>query len=104
MENIFWTGFSNGPRHEVISEIQNIVSRYGAIVDFKQFSDISLSLCIEIEELKIDSLRAELNQILGLDQSEAFNSVSKKERTIYLNITFNKGSGNLKIEVPAVPG
>jgi hypothetical protein len=104
MENIFWTGFSNGQRHEVICEIQNIVSRYGAIVDFKQFSDISLSLCIEIEELKIDSLRAELNQILGLDQSEAFNSESKKERTIYLNITFNKGSGNLKIEVPAVPG
>ena len=63
MDNIFWTAFSNDERHSAINKIQNMVSKYGAIVDVHFFSDISLSLTVEIEEFKIDKLYDELTKI-----------------------------------------
>ena len=104
MENIFWTGFSADERHSAINKIQSVVSKYGDIVDVHLFSDISLSMTIEIEEHVIDKLYDELSKIIGVQKPEYLNSISKKERTIYLNITFVKGTGSLKIEVPSVPG
>jgi hypothetical protein len=104
MENIFWTGFSDDERHSAIDKIQSVVSKYGDVVDVHLFSDISLSFTIEIEEFKIDKLYDELTKIIGIQKPEFLNSISKNERTIYLNITFSKGTGNLRIEVPSVPG
>ena len=104
MENIFWTGFSHDERHSAIDKIQSVVSQYGDVVDVHLFSDISLSMAIEIEEFKIDKLYDGLTKIIGIQKPEYLNSISKKERTIYLNITFVNGTGNLKIEVPSVPG
>ena len=103
MENIFWTEFSDDERHSAINKIQSVVSKYGDVVNVHLFSDISLSMTIEIEELKIDQLYDELANIIGVQKPENLNSITKKERTIYLNITFTKGTGNLKIEVPSVP-
>lgn len=104
MENIFWTGLSDNERHSVIDKIQRIVSKYGDIVDVHLFSDVSLSMTIEIEEFKIDKLYDELTKILRVQRLKSLNSISKKERTIYLNITFSKGTGDLRIKVPSVPG
>lgn len=104
MEHIFWTGFSNDERHAAISQIQQVVSTYGDIIDVHLFSDLSLSMTIEIEEFKVDKLYDELTGEISMQKWESLNSVSNKERTVYLNITFAKGTGKLKIEVPAVPG
>lgn len=104
MDNIFWTGYSNDERHSSMSIIKRVVAKYGDIVDFKFFSDISLTMVIEIEEFKIDKLYDELADNIGIDKFEYLNSISKKERTVYLNVTFSKGTGNLIIEVPSVPG
>ena len=60
MENIFWTGYSNDERHTAINKIQSVVSKYGDLVDFKLFSDISLSMTIEIEEFKIENMSREM--------------------------------------------
>ncbi|MBP6810370.1 MAG: hypothetical protein KA138_02545 [Saprospiraceae bacterium] len=104
MDNIFWTGYSNDERHSSMSTIKSIVAKYGDIVDFKLFSDISLSMVIEIEESNIDKLYNELADTIAIDTFEYLNSMSRKERTVYLNVTFTKGTGNLIVEVPAVPG
>lgn len=104
MENIFWTGFSDDERHSAINEIQSVISKYGDLVDVHFFSDISLTMTIEIEEFKIDKLYDELTKIIGVQKPEYLNSISNKKRTVYINITFAKGTGNLKIEVPSVPG
>lgn len=104
MSNIFWTGYSAEERHAAIDKIQRVVSKYGDVVDVHLFSDISLSMTIEIEEFKIDTLYDELNSVIEIQKPANLNSVSKKERILYLNITFTKGTGNLKIEVPSVPG
>jgi hypothetical protein len=104
MENIFWSGFTNKERHAAIDEINRVISRHGDVVDIHLFSDISMSMTIEIEELKIDRLYEALSQPIGLEKFNPLNSNSKRERKIYLNITFTKGTGDLKIEVPSVPG
>ena len=104
MEHIFWTGYSNEDRQSSMQTIKNVVAKYGDIVDFKLFSDISLSMVIEIEEFKIDKLYDELADHIGIDKFEYLNSNFKKERTVYLNVSFSKGTGNLMIEVPSVPG
>jgi hypothetical protein len=104
MKTIFWTGYCNDERYGAINKIKSIISEYGALVDFKLFSDISLSIKIEIIELNIDNLYNALSQTMGIDKFEYLNSNSRKEIIVYLNITFNKGTGNLKIEVPSVPG
>ncbi len=104
MDNIFWTGYSNDERHSSMSTIKSIVAKYGDIVDFKLFSDISLSMVIEMEESNIDKLYNELADNIAIDTFEYLNSMSRKERTVYLNVTFTKGTGNLMVEVPAVPG
>ena len=104
MDNIFWTGYSNDERHSSMNTVKMVVAKYGDIVDFNFFSDISLTMAIEIEEFKIDNLYDELVKNIGMDKFEYLNSNSKKERKVYLNITFTKGTGNLIIEVPSVPG
>ena len=104
MENIFWTGYSYDERHSSMIAIQGVVAKYGDIVDINLFSDISLTMRIEIDEFKIDGLYDELSAIMGMDKFEKLHSISKKERTVYMNISFTRGTGNLIIEVPSVPG
>lgn len=104
MTNIFWTGYCNHERIVATSEIEKIINSYGYITDFKQFSDISLSIMIELEEFKIDNLFNALKSYMSLNDFEKINSFSNRERLIFLNITFVKGTGDLRIEIPAIPG
>ncbi len=104
MENIFWKGYSKEERHTSIDTIKSVVTRYGDIVDFKFFSDVSLTMIIEIQEFKIDQLYKELEKNIGIENFQYLNSSSTKERTVFLNITFSKSTGNLNIETPSVPG
>ncbi len=68
------------------------------------FSDIAISMIIEIEEFKVDSLFDELTSYMKMNEFEYISTDSKKECIILLNVTFTKGTGDLRIEVPAVPG
>lgn len=104
MNVIFWTGYCNYERVVAISEIEKIINNYGYISDFKHFSDISLSIKIELEELNIDKLFNALNDFMNINDFEKINSSSNRERIIFLNVTFVKGTGNLRIEIPAIPG
>ena len=104
MNSLFWTGYCSAPRHEAIHEIQQVISGFGNVTDFKFFSDISITLIIEIKESNIDDLFVNLSNLISMDRNEPLNSNAQKERTIFLNICFAQGTGDLKIEVPAVPG
>lgn len=104
MQNIFWTAYTDKDRHAAISQIQSVVAQYGDLVDIRLFSDISINMTIEIEECKIDKLYEALAIIIAIDKSDLMNSISIKERIIYLNISFSKATGDLKQEVPSVPG
>lgn len=104
MENIFWTGFSNGDRPAAMLEISGIVSAFGDLVNIHLFSDLAVNLTIEIEEAKIDLLYDALKNVISMHPHYYLHSAAKRERKVYLNITFSAGTGNLRIEVPAVPG
>lgn len=103
-EALHWKGFCNRDRNEAIYEIERIVSQYGFITDHHMFSDMELSLKIEIAEHNVQKLYTGLKSYLTMDDVGNLASESPKERSILLNITFVKSSGNLRIEVPAVPG
>lgn len=70
------------------------------------FSDLALSLSIEIEEREIEGLHKALSTISNLSEFDV-NSIraeSEKDWTIFLNISFSDGTGNLAQEVPDVLG
>jgi hypothetical protein len=104
MHTIFWTGFSNKTRIAAMGEIETVIRKYGFITDSKLFSDVSVSLKIEVNERRIDELHNALNELLTLNDIDKLNSLSDAERVIFLNITFLKATGYLRIEAPAIPG
>jgi len=104
MESFFWTAYSNNDRIASIIEIEKVIGSFGIITDFKQFSDIYISVKIEIEECKILELFKNLEHIIDIDKIEQQFSISNRERVIFLNITFTHATGDLRIETPAVPG
>jgi len=104
MKRFFLTGYYSKERTTGVSEIERIINQTGFIVDFKMFSDISLSLTIEIEERKVDRLCDDLQTIMSLNSFNKLNLNSESECVVFLNITFTKGTGDLKIEVPSIPG
>lgn len=104
LKTIFWTGYCNKERIVATYEIEKIVNNYGYITDFKQYSDLSIMLKIELEELKIAPLHRALGRYISMNDTETPDSASEAERVIFLNLTFTCGTGDLRIETPAVPG
>jgi len=104
MEILFWSGITNEERHSAIDSIQDVIKKYGDIVDFKMFSDMSLSIKLEVAESRINALYCNLNENLSMKAFTLINPISNTERIVFLNVSFGKGTGNLTIEVPSVPG
>lgn len=102
-----WQAYTNGDRNTVIEQIkETILFSDGYIVNFKMFSDIALSINVEIAENKLLMLHQALGGIVRISnfEDEGINSKSLKEWIVYLHISFSSGTGNLKIEVPQIPG
>jgi len=108
MQNkLSWEAFSNDERNKVIEELKNTISSSaGYIISFNMFSDLALALSIEIEENKIKTLHTALSLILKISDLDLYkvNMESKKEWLINMNISFSRGKGKLKQEIPEVPG
>lgn len=102
-----WEGFSTHDRIEGIERIKDAISRNDAyILNFNMFSDLALSLSIEIEENRIMDLHTALKKIITVSDIDVEKMISTSQRAwlIFLNISFSKGAGKLKTDVPAVPG
>lgn len=103
-KNIKWEAYTNKNRHEMINKIQTMIMDHdGFIINFNRFSDMVLTLNIEIEENKIPGLYKDLSTISSLASNNSKNlhaniTDSRKECSLFLNITFKSGSGNLEIE------
>lgn len=81
-----------------------MVNKHGFIIDYKRFSDVSISMSIETEKRKVCSLYEALKEYMRVDDFEEFESNSSKECLVLLNVTFTKSTGDMKIDVPAIPG
>ena len=74
-------------------------------MNFNMFSDLAITFSIEIPENRIIELHNALKSILKISDIESKHAIaqSKKEWLIFMNISFSKGTGELKIEKPEVP-
>lgn len=107
IKKLNWQAFSNDERNKVIEELKEIISNNdGYIINFNMFSDLALSLNIEIEENRILELYKALTHILNVSDFDTknINFESRKEWLIFMNISFSIGKGELKKEIPSVPG
>jgi hypothetical protein len=102
--NLFWKAYARRDRRETIENIRMAVSLYGSIVDAKPFSDISLTLVIEVEERRIEELYQALESQLVLDAYGLSGMDSEREVVVYLNVNFPLATGDLRHETPAFPG
>ncbi len=103
----YWEGVTNKGRTEAINEIKDIISNNsGSIISFNRFSDMALSLMLEVEANKVNILFDILNKymtVTGLS-NESGNTNSMQDITVFFYITFGKSTGDLSIEIPQVPG
>jgi len=106
-KKLSWEAFSNEDRNMVIEAIKNAISNCdGCIMNFNIFSDLALTLSIEIEESKIQVLHSALSLVVTMSEIDQFdiNLESKKEWLIFMNTSFTRGKGELKQEIPKVLG
>lgn len=75
-------------------------------MNFNMFSDLALTLSVEVEENRIPELYNALSSTLRVSDFDAENirTESTKEWLLFMNISFGGGEGKLKGEVPAIPG
>ncbi len=97
----FLKGFCGKDRAVGLREVEEIVNNRGFIVDFKMFSDIAISMVVEIEEQKVVALYQALKDYMTMSDLKEEPRHSEKECVVLLNITFTRGSGKMRIEVPA---
>lgn len=102
MNRFYWSAISNVERRKSISEISTIIGKYGFILAFQRFSDISMGITIEIEEGKVNSLYNNLKNIITIKDFENNITPSIMDCQVLIDITFTKGTGVLEIEVPAI--
>lgn len=107
-KSLSWEGYSNGNRIEIIDEVKAAIQNSdGAIMNFNMFSDLALTLSIEIPANRVNDLHQSLSKILSIsikNDEEVKNEISIKEIMIYFNVSFTKGTGNMINEIPDVPG
>jgi hypothetical protein len=102
-----WEAFSKADRTAIIDTVKSTISQnHGYIVNFNMFSDLALTLSVEIEEQHIPKLHLALSSVVDLSSLNAnsINSSSGKEWLVAINISFSQGKGNMKQSIPKVPG
>lgn len=104
MQRIYWTAYCNKDRNQAIFELEKIINNHGFITSFNRFSDIAISLIIEIEQRKINALYNDLVNFCSISEICNIDSDSETECIILLNLTFTKATGDFVIEIPAIPG
>lgn len=102
--HLFWTGVTGKERYQAIQDIEACVSQFGFISEFKQFSDLDMNICIEIETIKLNNLFKALQSVIHLEDNKSDINLTKDNQVVYLHLSFLKGKGHLTTEVPAVPG
>lgn len=98
---------SKGDRFRDVDLIEKAISRCGAYIDqFSKFSDLAMGLTIEIEEKDIARLYEDLKTLVHIAEPlpENLSTDSEKEWLILMHISFVRGSGDVALDVPMVPG
>ena len=99
----YWSGISSEERIKALSELTEIVDHNASILQFQRFSDISIGLCLEMPECRLNELQKALAVIMSVECPQTNLAHSAEDCIVLLNITFTRGMGNLEIEAPSFP-
>lgn len=103
MKKFYWSGFCNEERYAAIKNVVAIINKYGTILNFQRYSDITLSFVIELEENKLGKLYDNLNNsILITEKLNETDYSSIQECQVLLNLTFINNTGDLEIANPGL--
>ncbi len=99
----------HGDRNQAIDFFQQAVARHGGdILDFKEFSNLSLSCIVEIRAPNllalVDSLAVSGWHVEIAPDRATLSAAPEIALEGTLQVTFAGGDGELRIPVPAVPG
>lgn len=104
MMRVYWTGYCHNERISAIQKLETAVQPFGFITDFRRFSDVAITVFIELPGNQLEQLYTELNSIMDMKEWEPDNNTPTKPCEIALEINFGAASGRLSIDTPAVPG
>ncbi len=104
MKRLYWNAVCRDDRIKAISHISVIASRYGTILDFKKFSDLEMSLLVEVEPSRMAAMHAELSKVMALGGDPPGHPDAASDILVFVHIAFTRGKGDLALEVPDVPG
>ncbi len=99
LQKLNWQAYTNQNRNQITEQVKDAISMSdGCIINFTLFSDLAMSLSIEIEENKIHHLHASIAKIIPLTELDLkqIQTDSQREWLIFLNISFSEGKGDLK--------
>lgn len=102
-----WQAFTSVSRIEAIDHIKEVINlNGGAILHFNMFSDLALSLIIEVNENDIMKMHTALRSTVNISEKmpEDISEDSNSSWTIFMNVSFGNEKGNLKSSIPTVPG
>ncbi|CCH52847.1 hypothetical protein BN8_01881 [Fibrisoma limi BUZ 3] len=104
MKRFYWVGYCEEDRLKATPQIARVINKHGALINTNFFSDLATSFVIEVPADQIQALYAGLQEYMQLENIGPLPASGPYECTVLLNLSFAKGSGNLKVEVPSVPG
>jgi hypothetical protein len=102
-----WSAFTNNERAMSIDKMKSVISKSDAyITHFNMFSDLAMSLTLEIEEKNIFALHQGLTEVFSISKlvGDFRDNHSTKEWFVYIHLSFSKGKGEMKMVIPDVPG
>jgi hypothetical protein len=101
----YWTAYNYiDGRNAALAAVEQAIQPWAFITDYRMFSDMVLTLTLEVAPSKVADLHAALSAVMVLDDSPSPPSEASGEIEIHLHVTFVKGSGDVRHVVPAVPG
>ena len=103
MNKYFWRAITAKERIEAIPAITAAIGKYAILLQFQRFSDISLSLVLELPENQLGNLHEELMSLMSVEAPELPSHGLPSECILLLQVDFAKGTGELVIENPNLP-
>jgi hypothetical protein len=108
MNKIFrFQAYTRDERYLAIESIEKVIHDFrGFIVDHHMYSDMQISMYVEMKECRILNFYHRLRKVVKLSRLDLnqFDPHSRETCRVYINVNFVKATGNLQLSIPDVPG
>ncbi len=104
MRKVYWTAYARGDHYRATQRVLDRTSAWGVLSQVNRYSDLMVSVVVEIMDERLGQLLAALEEVVEVEQVEDQVVGPDHPCLLYLNVRMQDGTGDLSIETPAVPG